>query len=109
MKSCSLQKGEHKQSKSEKIKLQAIKLQVKEQGKILQEWLNKKVISNSSEKEFRVMMLKITQDFRKRIEAQIETIEERFYKDLEELKNKQTRLNKTIIEIKIHQKESIIK
>ena len=109
MKSCSLQKGEHKQSKSEKIKWQAIKLQVKEQGKILQEWLNKKVISNSSEKEFRVMMLKITQDFRKRIEAQIETIEERFYKDLEELKNKQTRLNKTIIEIKIHQKESIIK
>ena len=55
------------------------------------------------------MMLKITQDFRKRIEAQIETIEERFYKDLEELKNKQTWLNKTIIEIKIHQKESIIK
>ena len=45
------------------------------------------------------MMLKITQDFRNRIEAQIETIEER-YKDLEELKNKQTWLNKTIIELK---------
>ena len=84
-------------------------LQVKDQDKNLQERLNEQVISNPSEKEFRVMMLKITQDFRKRMEVQIETIEERFYKDLEELKNKETGLNKTIIELKIHQKESIIK
>ena len=63
-------------------------LQVKDQDKNLQERLNEQVTSNPSEKEFRVMMLKITQDFRKRMEVQIETIEERFYKDLEELKNK---------------------
>ena len=36
------------------------------------------------------MIVKMTQDVRKRIEAKIEKIQEMFTKDLEELKNKQT-------------------
>ena len=40
------------------------------------------------------------QDLRERMEAQIEKIQEKFNKDLEELKNKQTEMNKTITEMK---------
>ena len=36
------------------------------------------------------MIVKMTQDVRKRIEAKIEKIQKMFTKDLEELKNKQT-------------------
>ena len=63
-------------------------LQKKEQGKIPQE-LNEEEIGNLPEKEFRVMIVKMIQDLRKRMEAQIKKIQEEFNKDLEELKNKQ--------------------
>ena len=46
-------------------------------------------ISNLLEKEFRIMIVKMIQDFRKRIEAKIEKKQEMFTKDLQELKNKQ--------------------
>ena len=45
-------------------------------------------IGNLPEKEFRVMIVKMIQDLGKRMEAQIEKIQEMFTKDLEELKNK---------------------
>ena len=41
-----------------------------------------------SDKELRVMIVKMIQDLGKRMEAQIEKIQEMFNKDLEELKNK---------------------
>ena len=47
-------------------------------------------IGNISEKEFRIMITKMIQDLRKRVEAKIEKMQETFNKDLEELKNKQT-------------------
>ena len=47
-------------------------------------------------KEFRVMMLKMIQNLGKRMEK----IQETFNKDLEELKNKQTKMHNTIYEIK---------
>ena len=46
-------------------------------------------IGNLFEKEFRVMIIKMIQDFRKRRNAQIEKIEEMINKELEELKSKQ--------------------
>ena len=46
-------------------------------------------IGNLPEKEFRMMIVKMIQDLRKRIEAKIEKMQEMFTKDLEELKNKQ--------------------
>ena len=57
-------------------------------------------IGNLSEKEFRIMIVKMIQDLRKRMEAKIEKRQEMFNKDLEELKNKQTQMNSTITEMK---------
>ena len=46
-------------------------------------------IGNLPQKEFRFMIVKMIQDLGKRMEAKIETMQEMFTKDLEELKNKQ--------------------
>ena len=64
-------------------------LQMKEQGKNLQDQIDQEEIGNLPEKEFRVKILKIIQDLRKRMEAQIKKIQEMFNKTLEALKNKQ--------------------
>ena len=45
------------------------------------------------------MMVKMIQNLRNRMEAQIEKIQEMFNKDLEELKNKQKEMNNTITEM----------
>ena len=42
------------------------------------------------------MIVNMTQDLRKRMEAKIEKIQEIFTKDLEELKNKQTEMKNTL-------------
>ena len=73
---------------------------MKEQGKNLQDQINKEEIGKLPEKEFRVMIVKMMQNFRNRMEAQIEKIQGMFNKDLEELKSKQTVMNNTITEIK---------
>ena len=46
------------------------------------------VTGNLSEKEFRMMIVKMIQDLRKSIEAKIEKMQEMFTKDLQELKNR---------------------
>ena len=70
--------------------------QMKEQDKTPEKQLNEVEIGNLSEKEFRIMIMKMIQDLRKRKEAKIERMQEMFNKDLEELKNKQTEMNNTI-------------
>ena len=62
---------------------------MKGQDKNPQEQLNEEEIGNLPEKEFRVMIVKMIQNLRKRIEAQIQKTEEMFNKELEDLKNKQ--------------------
>ena len=65
-------------------------------------------IGNLPEKEFRIMIVKMIQELRKRMEAKIKKMQEMFNKDLEELKNKhleelkkkQTEMNNTITEMK---------
>ena len=74
--------------------------QMKEQGKNLQDQINEEEIGNIPEKEFRLMIVKMIQNLRNRMETQIEKIQEVFNKDLEELKNKQTEKNNTITEMK---------
>ena len=74
--------------------------QMKEQDKTQEKQLNEVEIGNLPEKEFRIMIVKMIQDLRKRMEAQIEKMQEMFNKDLEELKNKQTEMNNTITEMK---------
>ena len=74
--------------------------QMKEQDKTPEKQLNEVEIGNLPEKEFRIMIVKMIQDLRKRMAATIEKMQEMFNKDLEELKNKQTEMNNTITEMK---------
>ena len=63
---------------------------MKEQDKAPEKQLNEVEIGKLPEKEFRIMIVKMIQDLRKRMEAKIERMREMFNKGLEELKNKQT-------------------
>ena len=62
--------------------------QVEEQDKTPEKQLNEVEIGKLPEKEFRIMIVKMIQDLRKRMEAKIEKMQEMFNKDLEELKKK---------------------
>ena len=73
---------------------------MKEQEKTPEKQLNEVEIGNLPEKEFRIMIVNMIQDLRKRMEANIEKMQEMFNKDLEELKNKQIEMNHTITEMK---------
>ena len=69
---------------------------MKEQGKNPPDQTNEEEIGSLSEKEFRVMRVKMIQNLGNRMEK----IQVMFNKDLEELKSKQTVMNNTINEIK---------
>ena len=71
--------------------------QMKEQGKYSPDQENEEEIGSLPEKQFRVMIVKMIQNFGNRMEK----IQETFNKDLEELKSKQTMMNNKINEIKI--------
>ena len=74
--------------------------QMKEQDKTPEKQWNEVEIGNLPEKEFRIMIVNMIQDLRKRMGAKIEKIQEIFNKDLEELEEKQTEMNNTITEMK---------
>ena len=61
-------------------------LQMKELGKNPQGQINEEEIGHLPEKEFRVMTVKMIQNLRNRMEAQIKKIQEMVNKDLKELK-----------------------
>ena len=69
---------------------------MKGQDKIQEKQLNEVEIGNIPEKEFRIMIVKMIQDLGKRMETKIEKMQERFTKDLQGLKNKQTEINNTL-------------
>ena len=58
--------------------------QMKEQDKTPEKQLNEVEIGNLSENEFRIMIVKMIQDLRKRMEAKIQKMQEMFSEDLEE-------------------------
>ena len=68
---------------------------MKEQGKNPPDQRNEEEIGSIPEKEFREMIVKMSQNLGNRMEK----IQEKFNKDLEELKSKQTMMNNTINEI----------
>ena len=70
--------------------------QMKEQGKNQSDQTKGEKIDNLLEKEFRVMIVRMIQNLRNRMEK----IQGTFTKDIEELKSKQTMMNDTISEIK---------
>ena len=82
------------------MKRQRTLYQMKEQDKTPEKQLNEVEIGNLPEKEFRIMIVKMIQDLGKRMEANIEKMQEMFNKDLEELQNRQTEMNNTITEMK---------
>ena len=69
---------------------------IKDQGKNPSDQTNEEEIGSLPVKECRVMIVKMIQNLRNRMEK----IQETFNKDLEELKSKQTMMNNTINEIK---------
>ena len=70
--------------------------QMKEQFRNTDGQINENEICKMPEKEFRIMIAKII----KNLENKMEKMQESINKDLEELKNKYTKTNNTIIEIK---------
>ena len=75
------------------MKRQRNTTQVKEQTEVQ---INEEKIGKLPEKEFRIMIIKMTKNLEKRMEK----IQESIKKDLIELKNKHTETNNTITEIK---------
>ena len=73
------------------MKRQRTMYQVEEQHKTPEKKkkLNEVEVGNLPEKEFRIMIVKMIQDLRKRMETKIKKMQEMFSKDLGELKNKQ--------------------
>ena len=70
--------------------------QMKEQDRNTEVQINEEEIGNIPEKEFRIMIVKMT----KNLENKMEKMQESINKDLEELKNKHTEINNTSTEIK---------
>ena len=62
---------------------------MKGQDKTSEKHLNEVEIGNLPEKEFRIMIVKMIPDLRKRMEAKSEKMQEMSATDLEELKDKQ--------------------
>ena len=62
-------------------------------GKKLQDQINEEEIGNLPEKKFRVMIVKMIQNVRNRMEAQTEKMQGMFNKDIEELKNRDKQHN----------------
>ena len=55
----------------------------------VEDQISEEEIGNLPEKQLRLMIVKMTQDLRNRMETQIEKIQEMFNKELEDLKNEQ--------------------
>ena len=73
--------------------------QMKEQSRTSQDKINEEEISNLPKREFRIMIVKMLQ----KLESRMEKAQEAFNmvnaitKDIEEIKNIQTKMNNTII------------
>ena len=81
--------------------------QVKEHDKCPPNQTKEEEIGNLTEKEFRIMIVKMIQTFENKMELQVnsldtrtEKMQEKFNKDLEEIKKSQSIMNNAINEIK---------
>ena len=78
------------------MKRQRNTTQMKEQTRNREVQINEEEIGKLPEKEFRIMIVKMT----KNLENKMEKMQESINKDLEELKNKHTETSNTSTEIK---------
>ena len=102
-----IQKGHPKHSNINKMKRQRNTQQVKEQDKCSPNQTKEKEIGNLPDKEFQIMIVKIIQNLENKMQPQINSLEtrnekmqERFNKDLEEIKKSQYIMNNAINDIK---------
>ena len=102
-----MQKGHPKCSNLNKMKRQRNTQQVKEHDKCPPNQTKEEEIRSLLEKEFRIMIVKMIQNLENKMELQINSLEtrienmqERFNKDLEEIKKGQYIMNNAINEIK---------
>ena len=79
------------------------------QDKIQEKQLKEVEIGNLPEKEFRLMIVKMSWNLGERMEAKIEKMQEMFTEDLEELKKKQIEMNNTLegVSLRITEAEQI--
>ena len=101
-----IQKGHPKHTNINKIKRQRNTQQVKEQDKCPPIQTKEEEIGNLPDKEFQIMMVKMIQNLENKMELQmnsletrVEKMQEKFNKDLEEIK-KESIMNNAITEIK---------
>ena len=80
---------------------------MKKHGKNPQDQKNEEEIGNLPDKDFRALIVKMTQNLGNEMEAQIHRLEARiqktqevFNKDLDEIKNRQPAMNNIITEVK---------
>ena len=78
------------------MKRQRNTTQMKKQTRNTEVQINEETIGKLSQKEFRIMIVKMI----KNLENRMEKMQESINKDLEELKNTHTKTNSTITEIK---------
>ena len=104
----SIQKGHPKHSNLNKKKRQRNIQQVKEHDQIPPNQ-TKEEIGSLTEKEFRIIIVKMIQNFENKmqlqinsLETRIENIQEKFNKDLEKIKKSQYIINNAINEIQKH-------
>ena len=97
------QKGHPKHSNINKMKRQRNTQQVKEHDKCPPNQTKEEEIGNLPDKEFRIMTVKMIQNLENKLELQINSLEtrmdkvqERFNKDLEEIKKSQYIMNNAI-------------
>ena len=102
-----IRKGHLKHSNINRMKRQRNTQQVKEQDKCPPNQTKEEEIGNLSDKEFRIMIVKMIQNLENKMELQINSLEtriekmqERFNKDLEEVKKSQNIMNNAINKIK---------
>ena len=103
----SKKKGHPKHSNLNKMKRQINIQQVKEHDKSPPNQTKDEEIVSLPEKEFRIMIVKMIQNFENemelqinRLETRIEKMQEKFNKDLEEIKNRKSIMNNAITDIK---------
>ena len=102
-----LQKDHRKHSNLNKLKRQRNIQQVKEHDKCPPNQTKEEEVGSPPEKEFRIMIVKMTQNLENKMELQINRLETRiekmqevFNKDLEEIKKSQSIMNNAIAKIK---------
>ena len=98
-----IQKGHPKHSNLNKMKRHRNTQQAKEQDKCPPNQTKKEDIRNIPDKEFRIMIVKMNQNLKNKLELQINSLETRikkmqamFDKDLEEIKKSQSIMNNAI-------------